>query len=291
MDRRATIASLLGRPPAKAQAPPVPILNSGLEPYVGPWGYEQAAHLLRRAMFGPAYEQIKTAAELGLATTLQQLFEERPLPEPPLNHNNQNDPAVPIGATWVDAPYSTAVNLRPYRMQSLRAWTMQQLFQEGVSIREQLTLFWHNHFGVANVNDAKFRYIHANLLRSNAWGNFRELIKAVTIDPTMLRFLNGNQNTRNSPNENYARELLELFTIGKGPQAARAITPTIPRKTSARWPGCSLAGATAASTLPIRMCRWNLITPTTGTTWAKSSCPNGLTTSSSPIWEPRSTPT
>ena len=219
MDRRATIASLLGRPPAKAPAPPLPIVQSGLEPYTGPWAYEQAAHLLRRAMFGPSYEQIKTAAALGLATTLQQLFEERPLPEPPLNHNNQNDPTVPIGSTWINAPYSTTVNLRPYRIQSLRAWTMQQLFQEGVSIREQLTLFWHNHFGIANVNDAKFRYIHATLLRSSAWGNFRELIKAVTIDPAMLRFLNGNQNTSNSPNENYARELVELFTIGKGPQA------------------------------------------------------------------------
>jgi uncharacterized protein (DUF1800 family) len=91
--------------------------------------------------------------------------------------------------------------------------------EEGISIREKLTLFWHNHFAVANINDPKFFYQHISLLRTHAWGNFKDLVKAVTIDPAMLRFLNGNQNTKESPNENFARELLELFTIGKGPLA------------------------------------------------------------------------
>lgn len=219
MDRRATLAAMLGRSRARVSAPPLPIVNSGLEPYAGPWSFEQAAHLLRRAMYGPTYAQIKAAQSQGLESTLEQLFAELPQPEPPLNHFFQDDPNVPVGATWIDAPYSTGTNLRPYRFQSLRAWTMLQLFREGVSIREKLTLFWHNHFAVSNVNDPKFVYRHIALLRSYAWGNFRELAKAVTIDPAMLRFLNGNQNTRTAPNENYARELLELFTIGKGPLA------------------------------------------------------------------------
>lgn len=218
MDRRATIATLLGRRPAAADAAPF-LVNSGLEPYSGPWGYEQAAHLLRRCMYGPAYEQIKTAASAGLEATIGQLFSSLPLPEPPLNHSFQDDPMVPVGQTWVDAPYYDNVNARGYRRQSLRAWTMELLLTEGVSIREKLTLFWHNHFAVSNINDAKFLYRHITLLRRHAWGNFRELVKEVTIDPAMLRFLNGNQNTRNAPNENFARELLELFTIGKGPLA------------------------------------------------------------------------
>jgi uncharacterized protein (DUF1800 family) len=67
--------------------------------------------------------------------------------------------------------------------------------------------------------DPIFQYHHLNLLRTFAWGNFKELVKRMTIDPLMLRFLNGNQNTRTGRNENYARELLELFTIGKGPLA------------------------------------------------------------------------
>ncbi|MCB9040676.1 MAG: DUF1800 domain-containing protein [Lewinellaceae bacterium] len=217
MDRRATIATLLGKRAAPAGATAAPLVNSGLEPYSGPWEYEQAAHLLRRSMFGPTYEQIKTAASLGLEATIEQLFSPLPLPQPPLNYFFQDDPLVPVGQTWVEAPYYDNVNARGYRRQSLRGWTMELLLDEGVSIREKLTLFWHNHFAVSDINDANFLYRHISLLRKYAWGNFRELVKEVTIDPTMLRFLNGNQNSKNAPNENFARELLELFTIGKGP--------------------------------------------------------------------------
>ena len=217
MDRRATIATLLGKRVAPANTVAAPLVNSGLEPYSGPWEYEQAAHLLRRSMFGPTYEQIKTAASMGLEATIEQLFNPLPLPQPPLNYFFQDDPLVPVGQTWVNAPYYDNVNARGYRRQSLRGWTMELLLDEGVSIREKLTLFWHNHFAVSDINDANFLYRHISLLRKYAWGNFRELVKEVTIDPTMLRFLNGNQNSKNAPNENFARELLELFTIGKGP--------------------------------------------------------------------------
>ena len=81
-----------------------------------------------------------------------------------------------------------------------------------------MSLFWQNHFAAEYSNDARATYNYINLLRTNALGNFRELVKAVTIDPCMLMFLNGNSNTKNKPNENYSRELLELFSVGKGPQ-------------------------------------------------------------------------
>jgi uncharacterized protein (DUF1800 family) len=82
-----------------------------------------------------------------------------------------------------------------------------------------MVLFWHNHFVVSDLNDNRFYYRYINLLRENALGDFKQLTKDITVDPSMLRYLNGNQNTKNAPNENYARELLELFTIGKGPLA------------------------------------------------------------------------
>lgn len=138
------------------------------------------------------------------------------MPPPPVNYFFQEDSNVPIGETWIDAPYSADVNYRGYRNASLRGWTFGLMIEEGMSIREKLTLFWHNHFATSNVNDPKFIYRHISLLRSFAWGNFRQLIKEITIDPTILRFLNGNQNTAAAPNENYAREVLELYTIGKG---------------------------------------------------------------------------
>ncbi|MEL6358255.1 MAG: DUF1800 domain-containing protein, partial [Bacteroidota bacterium] len=94
---------------------------------------------------------------------------------------------------------------------------IQQAFG-ATNLREKMTLFWHNHFGVNINGDPLDRYRYITLLRSQALGNFRTFLKEVTISPMMLRFLNGNQNSASSPNENYGRELLELFSIGKGPQ-------------------------------------------------------------------------
>ncbi|MEP6793336.1 MAG: DUF1800 domain-containing protein, partial [Saprospiraceae bacterium] len=90
---------------------------------------------------------------------------------------------------------------------------------EGVSIREKMFLFWHNHFVTANANIGKMIYQYAKVLRDNATGNFRTLVEQITVNPLMLLYLNGNESNKNAPNENYARELLELFTIGKGIEA------------------------------------------------------------------------
>jgi hypothetical protein len=223
MDRRATLATLLGKKASsssstlsekQAQAPTV---LSGLDPYTGPWGFEQAAHLLRRTMYGPTYSQFKDAVAGGLDATVSQLLADQPLPDPPVNYYYQNDPYVPLGETWIDAPYGIGdIPSLVARTQSLYAWTVGNVLNEGVSIREKMTLFWHNHFVTADINDPKFVYNYITLLRTNATGNFRELTKAITVNPSMLRYLNGNQNSASAPNENYARELLELFTVGKG---------------------------------------------------------------------------
>lgn len=197
-------------------SPPNP---HGLEPYDGPWGFEQAAHLLRRTTFGPSIEQIRTAASQNRNTAVQRLFQYAPMPAPPVNTHFANDPSVPIGSTWIDAPYQQGMNLHQYRFVSLMAWTSQLMVEEQVSIREKMTLFWHNYFAISNVNEPRYLYKHITVLRQYATGNFRNIIRKVTIDPAMLRFLNGNQNVRQAPNENYARELLELFTLGKGASA------------------------------------------------------------------------
>jgi uncharacterized protein (DUF1800 family) len=87
------------------------------------------------------------------------------------------------------------------------------------SIREKLTLFWANHFGTEtnDIGTSHYMYMHHNLLRQSALGNFKQMVKNVTIDPGMLRYLNGYLNTATAPDENYGRELQELFTIGKDP--------------------------------------------------------------------------
>jgi uncharacterized protein (DUF1800 family) len=89
------------------------------------------------------------------------------------------------------------------------------------SIREKMTLFWHNHFATEmnDVSNAQYIYKHHHLLRSSALGNFKTLTKNVTLDPAMLVYLNGQLNTAAAPDENYAREIQELFCCGKGPDS------------------------------------------------------------------------
>ena len=206
---------------------PTPSPTGGsLSPYIGEWGVQQAAHLLRRATFGPTIDQIKSVAEMGMEAALDLLFQELPLPDPPVNpyfdgNDNPNnplpaDPEVGVGETWVNAGYNPVNFQTNYRHQSLRSWSMEQMVNEELSIREKMVLFWHNHFVVADIQDARFLYRYITTLRANALGDFKQLVKDITIDPAMLRYLNGNQNVKQAPNENYARELLELFTIGKG---------------------------------------------------------------------------
>lgn len=196
--------------------PIVPSLN----PYIGPWTYETASHLLRRTTFGPTHALINQSVSLGLGGTLVQLFKGLHLPAPPLRYiQNADDPNCPLGQTWINKPMVGDPQVQ-HREDSLRAWNFLQLYNEGMSIREKLTLFWMNHFGCGNNPDPRADYVYVQLLRAGAWGSFKQLIKNVTITPAMLNFLNGDVNEKDAPNENFAREFLELYTIGKGPLIA-----------------------------------------------------------------------
>lgn len=221
MNRRQLIQHFLGQHASSASASWTSsiAISNGIDPYDGPWGEAEAAHLLRRTCFGPTLEQLRYARDIGLEATMLDLFQDTPLPEEPLNLDYSNDPFVPIGNSWINKPFSTTdTGIVGYRIKSIRAWTVDQLLAPSLSAREKLTLFWHNHFAINGEDDPVYLYHYIHTLRSNAWGNFKTLVQKITLDPTMLRFLNGNQNTRRGVNENYARELLELFTIGKGPQ-------------------------------------------------------------------------
>ncbi len=218
MNRRDSLATLLGKKKSQ-KTTTTSMAVTGLTPYTGPWEFKQAAHLLRRTTFGPNWGQIQDAVNDGLDATIAQLLTLTPLsqnPDPPINYYYENDPDVAIGETWVNVPYS--YQHRIHRRKSLEGWTTKLIIDEKISIREKMTLFWHNHFVIANFPAfSRYKYYYISKIRKNAIGNFRELTKEMTIDPMMLRYLNGFSNTKEAPNENYARELLELFTIGKGP--------------------------------------------------------------------------
>lgn len=193
-----------------------------MTPYSGPWTAVEAAHLLRRCTFGATFQEIEDAVNAGMATSVNQLFSPS-LTDDPLAYDTAEQ-IVNLGETWVNAvyPQDTTANQQTEgaRMKSLGAWIAKNLNQENLTLTEKMLFFWQNHFGVTSSGDARAMYQYLQLLRQHALGNVKQLVKDVSVDPCMLLFLNGSTNTVYSPNENYGRELLELFTVGKGPQLA-----------------------------------------------------------------------
>jgi len=199
------------------------INNTGLEVYSGVWDFQTASHLLRRTTYGARKSDIQESVDVGLENTIDQLLADIPPPREPIYFSYADDPNVAIGESWINKPYSEGEDRNKIineRRRSLSTWTLYTLINSGIHIQEKMTLFWNNHFvtQASVVKDPNLIYYHNNLLRRNALGNFKTMAEEVTVSPSMLRYLNGNQNSRNAPNENYARELLELFTVGKGQQ-------------------------------------------------------------------------
>jgi uncharacterized protein (DUF1800 family) len=205
-----------------------------LDVYSGNWTSAQAKHLLRRTIFGPSVQMVSQSMNLGLNGTIDALFAPVSAPSPPVKTipdgtggNQLNDPGATYGQTWVNAAPFPNINppmlrnrvLRS-RSKSLYSWTVLQMHYSGLSIKEKMALFWHNHFVVADATIAHREYVYYSLLRNLSLGNFKEITKQITIDTSMLIYLSGGENTNVAPNENYSRELLELFTIGKGPLVA-----------------------------------------------------------------------
>ena len=195
-------------------------VSLSMVPYTGAWTKSEAAHLLRRTMFGATNQQILDAVSNGMNTTVASLLQ-IPVISDPLTYDS-NDATSAVGTTWITSVYPSDVTnaqlTENARIKSLAAWIMKRVNTENLSIAEKMCVFWQNHFSATVASDARATYNYHMLLRSHALGNFKQMVKDVTIDPCMLLFLNGATNTLYSPNENYARELLELFTIGKGPQ-------------------------------------------------------------------------
>ncbi|MEQ1745408.1 MAG: DUF1800 domain-containing protein [Saprospiraceae bacterium] len=208
----AELAALLAE---RAASPP----DSGLAAYTGPWGRAEVIHLLRRTLFGPT----KADMNYFLGKTMQQAVDEilnAPYVPPagPVNDFNNpdfSDPVVPFGQSFLNASFEPTAEF--YRAESVRAWWIRQMLGSGRSIREKMTLFWHNHLPVqfqeATFGSMLYRYV--KVLRDNALGNFKTMMRDITLDPAMLFYLNGYLNSKNAPDENYAREIQELFVIGK----------------------------------------------------------------------------
>ncbi len=202
-----------------------------LAPYSGTFTKIELAHLLRRTLFGLTKSNLNYFKGKTLAQTVTELLNvPTAAPAPPLKtyftrSNNTNidniDVDVPFGKTWVNTKYPATANPNPNgsrRISYKRWWTGLQV-QQVTNIQEKMVLFWHNHLATEDsVTEQAFLAYYTNvLLRKHAMGNFKQMVRDITFDPGMLRYLNGYLNTKAAPDENYGRELQELFCIGKGP--------------------------------------------------------------------------
>ena len=194
--------------------------NSGLEKYSGAWGNKQKLHLLRRTTFSAKKSHVDLLINKTLDESIALLLKSIATPNPPLNNYQSSyaDPTgVAFGSTWVNSAYGDGT-VDYHRRNSLRSWLIGSFINQSISLNEKMTLFWHNLIAteISEYNDARVGFVHFSLFQKYSLGNFKSLIKDISLDSAMLRYLNGQLNTKTAPDENFARELQELFTLGKG---------------------------------------------------------------------------
>jgi uncharacterized protein (DUF1800 family) len=187
-----------------------------------PWNRKWAGHLCRRAAFGASWPELEAAVRDGPEATVQKLFTGGPGHE---DFDELMDALAPY--YLLDNPQNDASAHR------LQGWWLYRMILTPSPLRERLTLFWHNHFAtsIAKVRQPALMLKQNALLRRHALGKFGPFLQEMSKDPAMLIWLDSNSNVKAHPNENYAREVMELFSLGVGNytehdirEAARAFT-------------------------------------------------------------------
>ncbi len=190
---------------------------SPYDPAETPWSRDLAAHLFRRAGFGASWAQLNDAAGAGCQAMVERLLAGEASSE----------------SFYADANRSAAALLATGNANSLAAWWLNAMLQSPHPLLEKMTLFWHGHFATsaAKVTDSRMMFAQHTLLREHALGHFAPLLDETSKDPAMLVWLDSTTNHKAHPNENFAREVMELFCLGRGhyaehdiKEAARAFT-------------------------------------------------------------------
>ncbi len=164
-----------------------------------PWNHKKVGHLFRRAGFGASLAEMETALQSGLDAAIDRLLQ------------NRSDPAG--DEVWGILTRSLRQSNNGQQLPA--AWLYRMLYSPN-PLREKMTLFWHNHFATSNgkVRNAGYMLGQNELMRRHALGSFRTLLLEMASDPAMMVWLDTAQSRRERPNENYAREMMELFSLG-----------------------------------------------------------------------------
>jgi uncharacterized protein (DUF1800 family) len=172
----------------------------GVPVYQGKFDVPQAERLLWRAGFGPRAGEAEQLAKRGLHGAVESLLSPgRERFVGPAPHDSKGRPLAPADAWGHD-----------------HCWWLDRMVRTSRPLVERMTLVWHDWFATSNdgVGNQKLMLDQNKLFRSHALGSFEQLLIDVTRDPAMLLWLNGTDNSKDAPNENYAREMMELFTLG-----------------------------------------------------------------------------
>lgn len=217
------------------------------------FGYAEARHLLLRAGFGGTPDQIRALVNMGPEAAVDLLLNDAPtesFPDPTLAdfsdgviaeltreermayqlaRQNQDEEAI--------AEFRRRRTLMERsdrdQMRDMQRWWLARLIRSPRPLQEKMTLFWHGHFATSHRTiENSFQMFQQNLMfRRNALGNFGDLLFGIIRDPAMIRYLNNDRNRKGAPNENLAREIMELFSLGEGhyeeediKEGARALT-------------------------------------------------------------------
>lgn len=221
-----------------------------------PWTRSEAAHLLNRAGFGGSPEEVRSLHALGREKAVASLLSaSEPADAFPMPDWTSDESVLATMRKRRELQANTRQSMRgksaeqiekvrremqrefqqQLRRQGLEAqgWWFRRMLGSRAPLREKMTLFWHDHFptSIQKVKQPVFLIRQNQLFRENAFGSFRDLTQAILLDPAMMLYLDTQSSKKGSPNENFAREVMELFTLGEGNyteadvnQAARAFT-------------------------------------------------------------------
>lgn len=214
-----------------------------------PTQYERMAHLLRRAAFGARPDEINEYLKQGFEATVEQLVNYENTPEQP---GLSDVPADTAGApyeiryqvTRYTAPGSTTPQDVPnaLTMDRLAGWWLDRMVKTRRPLQEKMVIFWHDHFATSfsKIDNSKWLYWQNKLFRDQATADFRAMLKGINRDPAMIEWLDTQLNRLGSPNENYARELMELFSLGFENYQQGAYTETDVQQAARAFTGWSL---------------------------------------------------
>ena len=181
------------------------------------WSRRDATHFLWRTQFGASAAEITRVHRDGLARTLERL----------LTPQTEDDEFQTVEPILRDTALDTG------SVASLQTWWLHRMFYSANPLTERMALLWHNHFATsfAKVRSVPHMLAQNNAFRTEALGSFRRLLHGMSKDVAMLIWLDGNANRKRHANENFAREVMELFSLGEGnyteddiKQAARSFT-------------------------------------------------------------------